>query len=51
LANNGDDCVIIIEKRHLKKLDDLPSWFLTMGFRMEVEKPVYEFEQIEFCQT
>jgi hypothetical protein len=51
LANNGDDCVIVIEQKHLGKLEDLPKWFLKMGFRMEVEEPVYEFERIEFCQT
>ncbi len=29
----------------------LSEWFLEMGFHMKVEEPVYEIEQIEFCQT
>jgi hypothetical protein len=51
LANNGDDCVLIFERRYLDRIHDLGVWFLEMGFTMKVEPPVYEFEQIEFCQT
>jgi hypothetical protein len=52
LANNGDDCVLIFEKKDLEKvMVPLPNWFTEMGFTMAVEKPVYEFEEIEFCQT
>jgi len=52
LANNGDDCVVFMEKSHLKQFSDgLFEWFLKMGFNMAIEEPVYEFEQIEFCQT
>lgn len=51
LANNGDDCVLIFESCYLDRINDLGKWFLEMGFTMKVEAPVYEFEQIEFCQT
>jgi hypothetical protein len=52
LANNGDDCVVFMEQRDLAKfMDDLPSWFLAMGFNMTIEDPVTEFDQLEFCQT
>jgi hypothetical protein len=52
LANNGDDCVLIFEKHDLKKvMGPLPEWFTGMGFTMVAEEPVYEFEEIEFCQT
>lgn len=52
LANNGDDCVVFMERRDLAKFScGLDRWFLEMGFNMVVEKPVDEFEQIEFCQT
>jgi len=52
LANNGDDCVVFMEKSELSKFQScLNSWFREMGFNMVVEKPSYEFEQIEFCQT
>lgn len=52
LANNGDDCVIIMERRDLQAFQQgLDQWFLTYGFSMKVEQPVYHFSQIEFCQT
>lgn len=52
LANNGDDCVVILQQDELNKfVSGLDGWFLEMGFNMKVEKPVYEFEEIEFCQT
>jgi len=52
LANNGDDCVVFLEQRDLAKFSDgLFDWFLAMGFNMAIEEPVYDFEQIEFCQT
>jgi len=51
LANNGDDCVVVMEKEDLKAFSDgLDPWFLDMGFRMTVETPVEIFEEIEFCQ-
>lgn len=52
LANNGDDCVIFLERRDLARFSaGLDDWFLKLGFNMVVEKPVDEFEKIEFCQT
>lgn len=51
LANNGDDCVLFIERSDLPKLDHLGPWFLNYGFTMKVEAPVDVFERIEFCQT
>lgn len=52
LANNGDDCVVFMEREDLQKFSDgLFEWFYNMGFNMKIEAPVYEFEQIEFCQT
>lgn len=52
LANNGDDCVVFMEKSDLAKFSaKLNDWFRKMGFNMVVEAPSYEFENIEFCQT
>lgn len=52
LANNGDDCTVIFERKHLQKFQGgLSEWFLEMGFNMKVEEPVYNLEGIEFCQT
>jgi len=52
LCNNGDDCVIIMEESDLAKfLSGVHNFYNRCGFRIEVEKPVYTFEQIDFCQT
>jgi len=51
LLNNGDDCVLIMDKRNLHKMQQLPAFFSDLGFTMVVEDPVYEIEQISFCQT
>jgi hypothetical protein len=52
LANNGDDCTVIMEKSSLKSFQSgLEQWFLDMGYNMKVEKPVYNLEQVEFCQS
>jgi hypothetical protein len=52
LANNGDDCVIIVERKHLGRVTaNIDSFFLNLGFNMEVGDVVDVFEQIEFCQT
>lgn len=50
LANCGDDCVLYLEKADLHKLKKLPQWFTRMGYTMKVESPVFELEEIEFCQ-
>lgn len=51
LANNGDDCVVFMERSDLDKFSQSCfSWFLDMGFNMAIEAPVYDFAQIEFCQ-
>lgn len=51
LANNGDDCVVFIERADLGRFSDgLFDWFWDMGFNMAIEKPVDEFGMIEFCQ-
>ncbi len=51
LANNGDDCVVVCERKHLGLLSDIPSWFLEMGFNMKVEPPVYDIREVSFCQV
>lgn len=52
LANNGDDCVVFMERRDLARFTTgLDAWFRAMGFSMAVEPPCYTFEALEFCQT
>lgn len=51
LMNNGDDCVVMMEKEDLDQFNNgLDDWFIKMGFRMVAEAPVYQLHQIEFCQ-
>jgi hypothetical protein len=51
LANNGDDCVVFMERSCLKSFSSgLAEWFLEMGYTMKVEKPVFELPKVEFCQ-
>lgn len=51
LANNGDDCVLILERSDLDRLDGISAWMLDFGFTLTREEPVDVFERIEFCQT
>jgi len=51
LVNDGDDCVIICERKDMYKFNDLPSWFERAGFIIIIEPPVYVFEKIEFCHS
>lgn len=50
-VNNGDDCLLITDKSNLSKLDGLECFFKDFGFNIVREKPVTEFEHVEFCQT
>jgi len=51
LVNNGDDCLLILDRANLGLLDDLDQWFGEFGFKLTMETPVVNFEHIEFCQT
>lgn len=48
--NDGDDCVLIVERGDAPALDDLEEWFLGLGFEMERDEPAYVLEKIVFCQ-
>ncbi len=51
LMNNGDDCVMIMERNDLERFcNGFIEHCEGLGFRMELENPVDEFEQIVFCQ-
>lgn len=52
LGNNGDDCVTFMERRDLAKWSHgQEAFYASKGFRMVLEEPVYQFEQVEFCQS
>jgi len=51
LANNGDDCLVFMERADLQRFSDgLKEWFLVYGLNMKAEDPSYAFEECEFCQ-
>lgn len=50
LANNGDDCVVIVEKHDLHKLKHFAQFCKVLGLLMVVEEPTAIFEEIKFCQ-
>lgn len=48
---DGDDCVAFMESEdEARFMNGLIPWYEERGFRMKVEDPVYNFEDIEFCQ-
>lgn len=52
LANNGDDCVVFMERSDERAFRaGLEEFFESRGFVMEVEPTCMEFEELEFCQT
>jgi len=52
LINNGDDCVVFMEKSDVPRFSiGLDAWFEDMGFIMVAEAPVYDVERVVFCQT
>jgi len=49
---NGDDCGVFIDRSDIRRFTTgLTEWYLTLGFKMKVEKPVFELEHVEFCQS
>lgn len=51
LINNGDDCVILVERADLSAVDGFHEYCKLLGYYMEMEKPVDRIERIEFCQA
>lgn len=52
LCNNGDDCVVFMERSDLEKFSrGLNDWFNRYGFELTIEAPCYMLEEVEFCQT
>lgn len=50
LLNNGDDCVLILDKENLHIMPSFKPFALNYGFNMVLEDPVFVMEKIEFCQ-
>lgn len=51
LANNGDDCVVFCERKHLHLLEGIDDWFTRFGFKLTREAVVDVFERVVFCQS
>lgn len=51
VLNNGDDCVVIMERKDMRVMEGAKAFFLRFGYTMEVENPVFRIEHIDFCQT
>lgn len=52
LINNGDDSVFIMEREDLARFQaGIDQFFRSFGFSMVLESPVYDLEQVVFCQT
>jgi hypothetical protein len=52
LANNGDDCVVFMERSDEKRfLRGCKEYYTSLGFTMKIEEPVYTLEHVEFCQA
>lgn len=47
---NGDDSLIITERRNLPAFEGLPAFCESLGFVIKVEPAVDVFERISFCQ-
>lgn len=50
-ANDGDDCVVILDEKDLGKLNGIEQYYSKAGFVLVLEPVVKIFEQIEFCQS
>lgn len=51
LLNNGDDCVVVLEKGDTHAfVSNLTAHFEQFGFRLTVDKVVDQLEHIKFCQ-
>lgn len=50
-ANDGDDCVVFLERKDLPKLFGISKFCERAGVNLVTEDPVDVFEKIEFCQA
>lgn len=49
--NDGDDCILMMERGDLARLTNLRQWFLNLGFNMVMDDPVDVIERIDFCKA
>lgn len=51
LIDDGDDCVLVMERHDAHIMANFEAWCMALGFKMVVEEPVDVIEHIKFCQT
>lgn len=51
LSNNGDDCVVFLERADLHKMAGISDHFTEFGFKLTQEPVVDVFEKVVFCQA
>jgi hypothetical protein len=52
LLNDGDDCVLIMDRSNLDKFrKGVTQWFRKVGITMKIEGVFTQLERIEFCQS
>lgn len=51
LSNNGDDCVVFLDRKDSHLMDGIDEWFTEFGFKLKQEPIVDVFERVEFCQA
>jgi hypothetical protein len=52
VANNGDDCVVIMPRQHLALFKEkVHRYYRKFGFLVKVESVAEKFEHLDFCQT
>jgi len=51
IANDGDDCLIIVERSSVCKIDALPAKFLEYGQELKVENVTSDIRKVVFCQS
>lgn len=52
LLDDGDDCLVFIEREDLERLQrELPKLFLTYGMVLKVESIAHHIHEIEWCQS
>nr|WPR22344.1 RNA-dependent RNA polymerase [Grapevine umbra-like virus] len=51
IFNNGDDCLVIMERNEAPSAEAISKHYLDYGFRVVEEERVDVFERILFCQT
>lgn len=52
LLNDGDDCVLIMDRRNVDKFKEgMEDWFGRMGINMQYDGVYDMLEKVEFCQS